>query len=63
MIPVKKPERLAMSGRTHLLFGALEFPIEKVKRVPVMIPTLPHHGKPMVGTIVPGHRIRNMMKK
>jgi hypothetical protein len=63
MISVKKPENLAMLGCAHLLFGSLEFPREKVKRVPVMIPALPHHGKPMIGAIITGHSIRNMMKK
>lgn len=28
-----------------------------------MFPALPHHGKAVVGTIVSGHRIRDMMKK
>ncbi|OGX06859.1 MAG: hypothetical protein A3G87_01520 [Omnitrophica bacterium RIFCSPLOWO2_12_FULL_50_11] len=56
-------KRLTMTRLAHARLGSLEFPIEKVEGHPVMFPTLPHPSQAMIGTVVSGHRIRDMMKK
>ena len=54
---MKNSKYLTMTGLAHSFFSSFKFPIEKVKRDPVMLPALPHHGKAVIGTIVSGHRI------
>lgn len=60
---MKLLKRLTMMRATHPLFGPSEFPIKEVKGEAVIIPTLPHHGKPMIRTVISGHCIGDMMKE
>ena len=64
-IPVSLQQTQSPTGlrRPHAQLRPPEGPIQRIKGIAVIRPALSHLGQPVIGAVIPGHCIRNVMKE